>query len=245
MLEAFVDAPLSHQNLTVFPVIAPNGPVLPYLLSTELGETGVLTIRERGNTQDLMVLAKNESLHPLLVLAGEPLPGEDPGRLVSRSFILGGKSVTQIPVASMKEGRWTNPEEESVITRWVERFPHRKDQIGILACVGNQIVGMESLGSANLYRLVHRRFLVRFIREALCADKGVQQDLARLETAASSLVENLEVADRLDTKRVGLGDYWELKGPVVGGELFHQGHLVHLSVFRVSAGYPTPVGKEG
>jgi len=48
MLEAFIDAPQSHKQLTVFPVIAPHGPVLPYLLSTEIQDSEVLTVREKG-----------------------------------------------------------------------------------------------------------------------------------------------------------------------------------------------------
>jgi len=44
-------------------------------------------------------------------------------------------------------------------------------------------------------------------------------------------------------KKVGLGDYWSLSGPVSGGELIHQGHLVHLSVRPALVGAATGSGE--
>lgn len=230
MLEAFVDNPLRHESLTVFPVIAPHGPVLPYLLSTEIESSGVLTIRERGDDHGPVLLVRNSSLHPLLILAGEPLPGGSGGRLVERSILLGGKSVTQIPSPPMEGGGWVSPSQETEITEWLLKFPQAKNQVGFLAFQGNRMLGLEALGASNLYGPLHRRLLVRFIKEVLRHPHAEGGDPKELEAEARRVVEGLAKADRILTKRVGIGEYCALRGPVVGGDLTHRGHLVHLSV---------------
>ena len=236
MLEAFIDSPMQHRDLTVFPVLSPHGPVLPYLLSTDIQDSGALTVREKGDEVIPMLLARNNSLHPILILAGEPLPGGDPGRLVERSVLLGGKSVTQIPASGRESGGWANPEQEAEITDWLQHFPLIERQVGLLAFFGDRLLGLEALGAANLYGPLHRRLLIRFIKETFNQPSPSIQDLSGLEEEARKVVDALGDADRVATKRVGAGDYWSLSGPIFGGDLIYQGHLVHLSV------HPAPVG---
>ena len=242
MLEAFIDAPLNFKGLTVFPVVAPGGPVLPYLLSPEIEGKGILTVRERCDTGTPMILARNNSLHSLLVLSGEPIPGEHPGRLVARSFILGGKSVTQIPASAIERGGWTSPDQEAEITEWVNAFPAIKNQVGVLACLGEQILGMEALGAPNLYRPLHRRFLIRFVKKAFPHPDVSAGDPNQLAQDAQRLVDSIETAERLKTKRMGRGEFWELSGSVVGGELLDQGHLIHLSAGLAPVGANSSTG---
>ena len=245
MLEAFIDAPQSHQQLTVFPVIAPHGPVLPYLLSTEIQDSGVLTVREKGEETTSTFLARNNSLHALLIFSGEPLPGGDRARLVERSILLGGKSVTQIPASSLERGGWVSVEKEAEITEWLESFPRHDAQVGLLAFVGDRTLGLEALGSANLYGPLHRRLLIRFIKEALSHPNVTGGDPSALEAEAQNTLDALENADRVVTKRIGLGDYRSLSGPVSCGELIYQGHLVHLSVRPSPVGATTSPGEGG
>ena len=245
MLEAFIDAPQSHRQLTVFPVIAPHGPVLPYLLSTEIQDSGVLTVREKGEETNPTLLARNNSLHALLILGGESLPGGNPGRLVERSILLGGKSVTQIPASSLKRGGWTSIDREAETTEWLECFPLHDAQVGLLAFAGDRILGLETLGSANLYGPSHRRLLIRFIKEAFSNPNVSAGDPTALEAEAQNTLDALENADRVATQRIGLGDFWSLSGPVSGGELIYQGHLVHLSVRPAPVGAATSAGGGG
>ena len=235
MLEALIETPERQGPLTIFPVVGPRCPTLEYLLSTEIDGTDVLTIRERGDAATPMILARNNSFHDLLVLSGEPLPGESPNRLVSRSFILGGKSVTQIPASSIERGGWIRPGQEETVTEWAERFPPHPQQVGLLAFHGRRLLGLELLGSGEIYQRLHRRILVRFIKEALVLETSPPDAETLRETSilgedARALVGSIEDAERTETRRVGLGGYWELSGDVRGGELIHAGHLVHLSV---------------
>lgn len=256
MLEAFIDAPSRHKNLTVFPVVAPKGPVLHYLLSTEIQGKDVLTLRRRGDGPSPMLLARNNSYHDLLILAGEPLPGENQETLPDRSFLIGGKSVTQLPASSGDGVGWVSPEQESEITEWVQKFPLLGQQVGLLACLGHRILGLEALGCPELYKPLHRRLLIRFIKEALSSgesdsekdegsDSAGDSDLGVLEMEARKLVASLESADRVETKRIGAADYLKLKGPVIGGELVRQGTLIHLSVRPAPAQIWAASGREG
>lgn len=250
MLEAFIDAPSRHKNLTVFPVLAPKGPVLHYLLSTEIQREDILTLRERGDDTTPVLLARNNSYHDLLIIAGEPLPGENQGRLANRSFLIGGKSVTQFPASKVEREDWISPEREAEITEWVESFPIQKQQVGLLACLGPRVLGLEALGSTDLYKPLHRRLLIRFIKEAFsfgetCPEGDEDADLGKLEKEARKLVTSLENADRVETQRIGAGDYLKLKGPVIGGELVHQGTLIHLSVRPAPVQLWATSGKEG
>lgn len=245
MLEAFIDAPLCHKQLTVFPVIAPHGPVLPYLLSTEIQGSGVLTIREKGEETTPTFLARNNSLHALLILGGEPLPGGNPGQLVERSILLGGKSVTQIPASSLERGGWASIDQEAETTEWLESFPLHDAQVGLLAFDGDRILALETLGSANLYGPLHRRLLIRFIKEVFSNPNLSPGDPSVLKAEAQNTLDALETADRVTTKKIGLGDYCSLSGPVSGGELIYRGHLVHLSVRPAPVGTATSTGVGG
>ena len=245
MLEAFIDAPTRHGQLTVFPIIAPQGPVLPYLLSTQIDDSGVLTVREKGDGTTPVLLARNNSLHGLLILSGEPFPGGNPGRLVERSILLGGKSVSPIPASPVERGDWVNEDREAEITEWLEDFPLHDKQVGSLAFLGERLLGLEALGSANLYSPLHRRLLIRFIKEALQQPFATEEKPPALEAKAQRIVDSIEEADREATKKVGIGEYWSLSGPVSGGELLHQGHLVHLSVLPAPIGAATSPGEKG
>ena len=234
MLEAFIEAPLRYRQLTVFPVVAPDGPFLPYVLSPAAGDSGVLTVRERGHGGNPLLLMRNHSLHQLLIPAGEPLPGDSPGRVVARSFLLRGGSVNQLPASSVGQRRWPTPEREVEITEWVEEFPLRKGQVGALAFLGSRLHHLETFGAANLYEQIHRRLLVRFIREALRrgdppAAQEQARDLNSLAGTAKEFLERLETAHRREDQRIGLGRYWRLDGSVSGGELIHDRALIHVS----------------
>lgn len=234
MLEAFIEAPLRYRQLTVFPVVAPAGPSLPYVLSPAVGDSGVLTVRERGHGGEPLLLMRNHSLHHLLIPAGEPLPGDGPGRVVGRTFLLRGGSVNQLPASSVEQGGWLPPEREAEITEWAEHFPVQKHQAGALAFLGSRLHALETFGAANLYQQIHRQLMVRFIREALkrgdspTAQKRVR-DFNSLAGTAREFLERLEVAHRSEDQRIGLGRYWLLGGPVSGGELIHDGALIHVS----------------
>lgn len=249
MLDAFIDLPTSHRGLTVFPVVARQGPVLPYLLSTQVQDTDVLVLRDQEGESGTMTLARNNSLHDVLLLGRGLFLDEGPGRVRTRSFLIRGKSVTRIPGPTNGGRGRPLPEEEADAASWVGHFPLKEHQVGALAFMGRQALGLEALGAANLYEQVHPWLVTRLALETLRAGISpgplqTPEALGALTKGARELVEALERADRVEAGRVGLGRYWELKGAVEGGELIHEGALVHLSVRPADAGAGWPTGKE-
>jgi len=230
MLEAFIDPPQHYRRLTVFPIVAGEGPVLPYLHAKDALNSGALTFQEKAGSQVPLLLVRNRSLYATLILDGEGLGGEDHDQTAVRSILLAGKSVTQIPATPAEEKPSDVECEDQDLGEWLQAFPASDRQIGILAFLGRTALGLEALGSPNLYAPAHAQFLVRFVKDAIAAEKKADSEPAATETDAAQLLEALEEADRVQTESVGLGEYWILKGPVQGGELIFEGQLVHLSI---------------
>jgi hypothetical protein len=245
MLEAFVDAPQHYRHLTVFPIVAGKSPVLPYIHAEDALESGVLAFQAKTERQVPSVLVRNQSLHAVLILDGERLEGSGQGQTPIRSILLAGKSVTQIPVLPEGDGSPDVEEQEPHKEEWLQVFRASERQVGILTFMGRKVLGLEALGSPELYSPVHGRLLARHVRKAWAQEAGVDGEASAEETDAARLLESLEAADRIQTESIGLGDFWILKGPVQGGELIYDGHLVHLSVIPEEDNLPPDRSNSG
>ena len=106
MFEASLGQPQHHENLTIFPILAGKNRDLPYLLMAEALAVGVLTIGEKNGGQVPVLLATNAGKQAILVLDGEQLIGAKQNRMTNRSILLPPKSITEIPVSCMEQGRW-------------------------------------------------------------------------------------------------------------------------------------------
>jgi hypothetical protein len=240
MLEAFVDAPQRHRQLTLFPIVAGEGPVLPFLNIREALESGTLTVQEKNDGMVPLLLVRNQSLYGILIREGECLVTEDHERRAPRSFLLAGKSVTQIPATPPSKGSKGNCSGEGDLNDWLPAFPALERQVGVMAFLGKEVLGLEAVGAPALYAPLHEDLCRKFVGLASSVGSETMRELQAEETDAAKVLESLEVADRVRADGIGLGDYWELEGPVRGGELIHDGHLIHLSV--TPSPDPTPEG---
>jgi hypothetical protein len=238
MLEAFVDAPQRHRQLTVFPVVAGEGPVLPFLNAKEAFESGTLTVQEKSDGRVPLLLVRNQSLYGILIREGECLVSENHERRATRSILLAGKSVTQIPATPPLKGSEDGCSGEWDQNDWLPAFPALERQVGVMAFLGKQVLGIEAVGAPTLYAALHEDLLRKFVGLAAGAGAEAGGEPQAEETDAARILESLEAADRERADGIGLGDYWKLEGPVQGGELIHDGQLVHLSVTPNSG--PTP-----
>ncbi len=130
--EAGVGAPLRHEALSVFPLLAepdshrrgrrrfarwwpravfsrPARPRSParYLLSDEALATGAVTVTEvsaSGSVPDLRV--DNRCYTPVLFLEGEELRGAKQNRVVNTSVLVAAQSRATLPVSCVEQGRW-------------------------------------------------------------------------------------------------------------------------------------------
>jgi hypothetical protein len=99
--------PQSHQNLVLFPLLAPESGEPDYLtLEEALGEDAVVIteVSEGGQVPELKLV--NLSGSKILILDGEELKGAKQNRIVNATFLIGPKSEVVVPVSCVEHGRW-------------------------------------------------------------------------------------------------------------------------------------------
>jgi len=112
---------------------------------------------------------------------------------------------------------------------YIDAFPPIDHQIGLLAFSGLEVLGLDALGSSELYLGLHRRLLTGYVMDALRAKKPKAE--RPTERDALSFVDQVREARRVSSESVGAGEYRILQGDVLGGELVDGAQLVHLSSF--------------
>lgn len=230
MLLAFVDIPQRYGSLTAFPILASDEPQLAYLSMTEAVHRGVLTIHREGSAEPAFIIASNLGTQPILILECEHLGEVGDIHSTIQSVLLGPATVTKLPVTTRGPDKWQGAERRTICKVAMSSFPILEDQVGILAFLGRQFLSLEALGTPSLYALFHKQLMEAHILTAMGCYAGSFQepgaDLHELQTLAMAL----ENATRETAPCHGSGDYSILCGEVVGRELRHNGHLVHLTV---------------
>ena len=139
---------------------------------------------------------------------------------------------------------------------WKRAFPLLPHQIGLLAIVGEAVLGMDAIGSPSLYDKVHDRMLTGYIMDAMEGrGEGPREERSppirsSLTSSAERFIENVTTSDRSPSESVGMGEYRVLRSKVLGGELVNDGHLVHVSAFptvqsKQSGNGPSQAGHGG
>ena len=99
--------PLSHENMTVFPVFTTNPQRNGYMLLDEAVKSGRFTVTEvteGGSVPYLKVI--NDLDHDVLILDGDILVGAKQNRSVTTTIIIGKKTTSVIDVNCVEQGRW-------------------------------------------------------------------------------------------------------------------------------------------
>ena len=97
----------SHENLALFPLMAPDTGPPDYLTLEEAlaeGTIRVTELTEGGSVPEIKVL--NSSAKAVLVVDGEELVGAKQNRIVNATFLVPGKAEVVIPVSCVEQGRW-------------------------------------------------------------------------------------------------------------------------------------------
>jgi hypothetical protein len=231
MLLAFVDVPQRTGRLTVFPVVSSDEPQFSYLLLTDALRRGVLIIERNQPDEPPHLIARNRGSQPVLILDCETMMGGQESQATNQSVLLGPGSVTKVPVSCRESGKWNCREIEDRFAPLLDGFPLLDDQVGVLAFLDQHLLGLDVLGSPELYAPVHRRLLASHLLTAFSAGKGGGVSRLAEEAELQALATALQYARRETAPCLGRGEYSTLHGAVTGGELTHNGHLVHLSVF--------------
>ncbi len=236
MLLAFLDTPQRHDQLTVFPVVASEEPDISLVSAADAVRTGVLTFREKRQGSTSVLIAENCSCKPVLILDGEKLFGGRRYRLRTPSILLGPDSETEIPFWGVEHERGARTKQEGDLPGWLNAFPVLNRQVGILAFLGRRFLGLDALGSPRFYAPFHCRLLTEHLMGAFGARRNAGRGSPTHDSEVCALAGALESAERIPSNTPGRGRYRVLKGPVRGGELSHEGRLVHLSVFPAGVG---------
>jgi len=97
-----------HQNLTIFPLLAPDGIEPEYLTLEQALDKDLIQITEmdtEGSVPELRL--QNLGKKSVLVIEGEELVGAKQNRIVNSSFLIAGKTEVVIPVSCVEQGRWS------------------------------------------------------------------------------------------------------------------------------------------
>lgn len=116
----------------------------------------------------------------------------------------------------------------SSIDSWLSHFPLVPQQVGLLAFVRNQPIGLDVIGGLALYAGLHQRFLYGYVMDALASEPAATSSPA---ITAEEYLERVRNARHTVAETVGGGRYAVLSDTVVGGELTDADRLVHLSAF--------------
>jgi|YNPNPStandDraft_1061719.scaffolds.fasta_scaffold03923_2 hypothetical protein len=204
----------SHENLQVFPLMAPQSSSPDYLILEEALAEGCVCITELsegGSVPELRLF--NDSPKALLIVEGEELVGAKQNRIVNATFLVPGKTELVIPVSCVEQGRW----------HYKTRSFHSGGKVmhASLRRVGQKAVG-ENLASERSYRsdqgMIWSELNRKVKRMSVDAPTGAMADLFecyrdRLEafTKAFSLVD------------CQVGAVFALNGLIAGMEcFFHQ-----------------------
>jgi hypothetical protein len=107
-------------------------------------------------------------------------------------------------------------------------FERIDDQVGFVAFVGNEPLGMDLLGSPGLYTRMHARLLRGYILDAM-ERTDASNNVAPRGEAAQEYLDHVRAAPRTEAPTAGKGG--ALTGAVIGGELTDADIVAHLSAF--------------
>ncbi len=97
-----------YQNLTVFPLLAPDGVEPDYLILEHALDQNLIRITETDNKGSVPELKLyNLGKKAVLIIEGEELVGAKQDRIVNFSFLIAGKTEVVIPVSCVEQGRWS------------------------------------------------------------------------------------------------------------------------------------------
>jgi hypothetical protein len=100
---------VSHDNLTLFPVIATVTPKkkVDYLVLDEGMKKKLVVVKEAGDGGDVNNLTLvNTSDRPLFLMAGEVVIGGKQDRIIGKNTIVAPRTTESVPVFCVEHGRW-------------------------------------------------------------------------------------------------------------------------------------------
>jgi hypothetical protein len=98
-----IGQPITKRGVAIFPVFRP-GTTNPPLGLIRPGDG--FFVREKATPTVPILEVENTNVDPVVLFAGETLEGGRQQRVLNQSVIIGGRSVSDIPVSCVEQGRW-------------------------------------------------------------------------------------------------------------------------------------------
>jgi hypothetical protein len=97
----------TYLNLTLFPLLAPEGKKPDYLTMEQALEQNAIKVTETGEEGSVPELKlANKGKKGVLIIEGEELVGAKQNRIVNATFLIAGNTEVVVPVSCVEQGRW-------------------------------------------------------------------------------------------------------------------------------------------
>jgi len=147
LLRLAIGHPITKRGKAIFPVFRP-GSTMPPLGLSRPGEGFI--IREKATPTVPILEVENTDPDPVVLFAGETLEGGRQQRVLNQSVIIPGRSVSDIPVSCVEQGRWHGDSTFRGVGEMapaeVRRPAHHRDQSAVWGEV-NQMLSAYRLAS--------------------------------------------------------------------------------------------------
>jgi len=98
-----IGQPITKRGVAIFPVFRPGATNSPLGL---IRPGDGFFVREKATPTVPILEVENTNVEPVVLFAGETLEGGRQQRVLNQSVIIGGRSVSDIPVSCVEQGRW-------------------------------------------------------------------------------------------------------------------------------------------
>ena len=113
---------LAFGGVTLFPVFSRNAYGPRYQLIDEALGCGAVSIEEKGSGSVPVLMLVNKSEQMVLVTYGDEFIGGKQNRIVNVTVLIPAKSVIDLPVSCVEQGRWHNVARSLAVARGSARY---------------------------------------------------------------------------------------------------------------------------
>ncbi len=244
----------AHKALTLWPLLRergaqrpPTARCIPLVEALESGSARLDEVSDGGSAPHARL--ENRGERPVLVVFGEELLGARQSRTADASFLVAAGASVVLDRSGIEHGRWARGKHglprgqrgvSADLFSVLESFHTVEEQVGFVAAIGDQIVGLEVVASPALLRALFGRLVRAHALDALDS-AFVEDPIDEKERAAVERVRCFQEPEGFlgalaraafhRAPSIGVGNDLRLAGPGVAGCALEAGGIAHLSAF--------------
>jgi hypothetical protein len=218
----------SHKGLTCWPLVdaADRHRQGPWRALAAALEDGFASVELSDSLDDrCRVRISNRSAQPLVALSGEELPGADAGLCANRSAIVPARGSVVVEAALL-------PAPAGRCVELSRLFCHVEGQVGFVAAIGDEVVGIERVADPQLFAAVAPTLRIGYAVEAVAREHSARERRVRFDAPESFLAEL--AGARLKPTEDPDAPLRLTAAGIVGKALCSDGAAVHLSAYPIA-----------